>query len=188
MLIHLAPKCHSPWVSDIALISVEIPELSMKLRGGKELRARRPYPNKDYVVASANADRAAKDGFFVESTDPLSEFHVVSKWEVDASVTVVCNHRFTVLDDEFDAVSPDPTMWLGHYQSWERRWPDEVPEVAPIKITPVLKLDQDGRLVSGQEHFLLPTLERKRVLECAGSILPGNRQPSAQFIFKEGEA
>jgi hypothetical protein len=185
MLIHLAPQCHSPWVKDVALISVEIPELSIALHEGKELRARRAYPSKDYLVASAKASRVAKDGFFVESVNKITEFHVISKWVISAGSVATSKHKFTVIDDLYDAISPDPTIWYAHDQSWESRWPDGVPTVAPIKIKPVLKLDELGLAIASQDHFLLPTLERERVLECAGSILMGNRQPSVEHVFKE---
>lgn len=185
MLIHLAPQCHSPWVRDIALISVEIPELAILLSEGKELRTGRPYPNKEYLVASAKADRASKNGFFVESAHKIVEFHVTTKWVINAACVLTSRHKFTVLDDLYDAVSPDATIWYGRHQSWEPRWPDELRHFSPVALKPVLRIDQLGLVIPSQAHFLLPSLERERVLELAGKDLPGNRTPRANSVFKE---
>lgn len=183
MLIHLAPKCYSPWITDVALVSVELPELSMVLHEGEELRARRPYPNKGYLVASAAKDRAAKDGFFIEAVSDLKEFHVISRWAVNADAIFTTQYKFTVLDKEFDAVSHDATLWYGLHKAWGNRWPREVPDIAPTLLQPVLKIDQYGNADTGQDQFLLPSLERARVLELAGSFLPGNRNPGLENVF-----
>lgn len=185
MLMHLTPKCHSPFLEDIALRSVEIPELSMTLVGGHHLRCGRPYPNKQYVVASPNSERAVKDGFFVESAKRLSRFHVVTTWVVNSHMTHVVKHHFTILDDQFDAVSSDASLWLAYDKSWGNRWPEQVAAVAPLKITPVLKLDADGQSIDAPVDFKLPTLERDRVLSLVGSILPGSRCPSVASTFRQ---
>lgn len=184
MLIHLAPCCMSPWIRTINLISVEIPELSLTLNEGEHLRTRCPYPNKHYFVASAAADRAAKDGFFVETNEPISEFRVITRWMIAGQTPATTHHKFTILDSEFDATSTDATMWGGVYNAWEDRWPDAVPSVAPNKIQPRLELDFEGNIVHGKTDFPLPTLERERVLDRAGSLLSGNRCPSVEAAFR----
>lgn len=187
MLIHIAPRCHSPRLRDISLISVEIPELSIALHEGKELLARRPYPNKDYLVANAKSDRAAKDGFFLEAYDQLAEFRVVTTWAVNADRTATSNHSFTILDPDCEATSSDPVVWLGMYEKWDSRWPEQVPDTAPVNITPTLHLDHDDSPLISPTHFVLPGLAREHVVDCAGAMLPGNRHPDPQHSFRQGE-
>ena len=184
MLIHIKPLCHAPSVRDIALRSVEIPQLSMTLLGCEHLRCGRPYPNKQYVVASPKSERALKDGLFIEADNHLSRFDVVTTWVINSEAVHVVKHGFTVLEDRFDSVSTDAALWLAH-KSWECRWPKEVPPVAPLLITPVLKFGTDGQAIDTPVAFKLPTLERDRVLRLAGRCYPGNRCPSLSSVFRQ---
>jgi hypothetical protein len=135
-------------------------------------------------VASAAADRAAKDGIFVETDEHISEFNVITQWMIAGQTPATTNHKFTILDSEFDATSTDASMWGSFYNSWEDRWPDVVPPEAPNKIQPRLEMGFEGKVVHGKTDFLLPTLERERVLERAGGLLPGNRCPSVEAVFR----
>ena len=183
MLIHIAPQCLSLWGIDVGLISIEISELELTLREGKELRARRPYPNKFYLVASAKADRAAKDGFFVETSEPISEFHVLARWDVNGDEILYTN-RFTILDTDFDATSADPHIWQGISPKWASRWPEQIPYDAPIYLKPVLEIGPQANIVPRNGCFLLPSLERERVVALVGHRYRGNRAPNPEHAFK----
>lgn len=66
MLIHLIPniladRSHVP----CSLVDLTSPELGLNLIGGKELTARRPYPNKHYLVACRKVGQKAVNGFLV---------------------------------------------------------------------------------------------------------------------------
>ena len=49
MYLHLVPKIYHPDIHPCEIISVEIPELSLKLTSS-ELSVGKPYPNKNKLV------------------------------------------------------------------------------------------------------------------------------------------
>lgn len=63
MLIHLLPTLHCGRFSSEAceLIDITCPELGLKLSSGKEVVARRPFPNKQYLVACRNVGQKAME-------------------------------------------------------------------------------------------------------------------------------
>ncbi len=71
MLLHLVPRLFACRVNEpeCALIDFHCPALGLKLRNGIRLVARRPYPNKHYLVACRQSWPKGHDGFLVETTE-----------------------------------------------------------------------------------------------------------------------
>ncbi|WP_255653935.1 DUF6012 family protein [Arsenophonus apicola] len=68
MLLHLSPRYYLRY-SDVQLdlIDVSVPELNLTLKGGVDIVARTPYPNKCYQIACRKKGRKAINGIFIET-------------------------------------------------------------------------------------------------------------------------
>jgi len=65
MRLHLEPKILNKYADiDAELVSVEVPEVGLKLIGDKEIVTRRPYPNKQYQVACRKKGKKSYLWFF----------------------------------------------------------------------------------------------------------------------------
>lgn len=124
MLIHIVPKLIEPdFPVTSAIVDISIPECGLLLVGGKDITARRPYPNKRHLVACRKKGNKAIAGILVEVEGHLSLYTAITRWLVnDEIITHVVEH--TVLDQELDAVSDDLTLCRPHYGTeWQNRWP-----------------------------------------------------------------
>lgn len=200
MLLHFVPRLYACRFSEpkCELIDFHCPALGLKLRNGVELVARRPYPNKNYLVACRKVGQKAIDGFLVETTERVTEFAAVTRWAVGGDRVVNHQVQYFVLDDELDAVSESMGLWYGTSGSlgnWSSRWPDVAKEWSPAAAQPRMELvsreragtyadrmDTKGKIIERSEVFQLHTIERERIEQRGGLILP-DRLPSVATAF-----
>ena len=200
MLLHLIPRLYiaEPESPRCELIDFNSPELGLKLRNGAELVARHPYPNKRYLVACRKMGRKAMDGILIETIERVYEFTTVTRWAVDADRVVNHQVKYSVLDNELDAITESMGLWyssgpsLGGFSS---RWPASV-NWTPAAGQPRMELtsreragcysdrfDQSGRILVRDEVFQLHTVERERVL-FGGEFDMYDRIPTADMAFQ----
>lgn len=179
MLIHILPRLLEPSFGvDAEIVDVSIPECGLVLIGGKDITARRPYPNKRYLVACRKRGQKAMAGILVDVEGFLQTYTVITRWLVDGDViTHFVEHD--VLDQDFDTVSDDMMLWYAHGDSqWGLRWPEcytEAPVVRQPRMDVVpasMQRPEEVRDVVGEAHrlllriepFKLHTIERERLL------------------------
>lgn len=183
MLLHLVPRFYADRVTepDCALIDVQSPELGLTLRGGIELMARRPFPNKNYLVACRKEGRKAVNGLFVETSGRLREFTVTTRWAAGADTVVTHRVLYVVLDDEFGAVTEDMSLWYAIWSAeggFASRWPASARGWSPAGAQPCMELDgrdreghytdrcdATGRIIERSEVFQLHTVEPERLTQ-----------------------
>jgi hypothetical protein len=73
MLLHIIPRLYASKENEpkCALIDLYCPELNLRLRDGIELVARRPYPNKNYLVACRKMGHKAMEGLLIETQERI---------------------------------------------------------------------------------------------------------------------
>lgn len=200
MIIHLSPSIYAcPKTEPCSLIDLTCNELNIDLVGGKELTARRPYPNKKYLVACRKVGQKAMNGILIESKTPVREFTVVTRWSVAASHIATHRVHYIILDEEYDAISENMVLWyatsesLGSYKS---RWPGNEEYGTPATSQPRMEAyqrlrrvgpirdvtDESGAVIERSEVFKLPTLQPERVLNSKLSY--GDRTPSLEAAFR----
>jgi hypothetical protein len=178
MLIHIEPRFYHPMVfTDVALVDVFIPELDLRLVGGVDVVARKPYPNRNYLVACRRVGQKAAAGILVDTPTWLASFTAVTTWRIDDADNVVHRVCYTVTDSTFDAVSEHMTLW-GATRTHESRWPTQNEErMAPLHYQPCMELqpgldrrgvyqdtvDEANWIVERVEWFKLPSIERSRL-------------------------
>lgn len=73
----------------------------------------------------ASASSRAIDGILIEAPDPVVEFTTVARWAVLADFVATHRITFSVLDQDFGAVSDNPRLWKeapeGPSHSWYGR-------------------------------------------------------------------
>ena len=199
MLIHLCPSVFAHAIDgEIRLLDVSSDDLGVSLRGGIELAARRPFPNKRYLVACRNIDQKALCGFLVEAPTWLWSFTVVTRWEVE-SIGHVLTHRvrYEVMDNTHDAVSEQMMLWCGYQEDGgilrENRVPNEygapVTEQPRMELVPRLDrtarvrdvLNRHGHIVARTETFRIPSIERERITG-RGTIWDRMPLPGSAFV------
>jgi hypothetical protein len=187
MLIHLRPRLLGPlgryWAS---LTRFEVPEIGVALAGYRhgEIAVHHPYPNKAYTVGCRATARKAEDGFVFETSAGIKRFTSIAEWRVsmgDKAWTLLHQVNYVVLDQEYDALTDDMTLW-GKAFGWPDRWPQTV-QGPPASAAPRAEIFETGthvgdvrfRLheaganvvtgaVAGQVHtFYMPTVERGRL-------------------------
>jgi len=184
MLVHLRPRfyCVQPW--HVELVDVRLEPLGLILRNGVDVAAGRPYPNKGYLVAHRKLGRLAADGLLIDCKDMPSTIECVARWSIEASY--IASHRVTyqILDDEFDAVTDDMTLWarwLGRTSpAWNTRMPSWAKGLSPVEAEPVMEiestrgtrlntrdytcLDEHGNpVLERHQQYAMPTVERFRL-------------------------
>lgn len=202
MLIHIVPKLFEPPFSvESEVIDVSIPECGLVLIGGQDITARRPYPNKRYLVACRKIGQKAIDGIFIEVDGWLESYTVATRWLVDGEViTHIVEH--TVLDQDFDAVTDSVVLWSGRYGTdWATRWPDCYANEPPVRRQPSMDVltnlmcgtrrpeyvrdvvDSTQRVILRSEPFKLHTVERDRLLGLAKHAQTFERLPDITQAF-----
>jgi hypothetical protein len=199
MLIHLIPKIFAnPIAHPCELIEFASPELGFTLLGGKDLMVKRPYLNKNYLVACRKAGQKAMDGVLFDIPSIPDTFSTVTRWLVNGQYEVKHEVVYLILDDEFDALSDDPMFWgsrCAYADKPERkgRWPEGVR--GPISTTwPYMEVTSsknragdifdilfDQRVISRVENFPMHTIERDRLLEKMAQ--PDQRFPALKDAF-----
>lgn len=194
MLLHIRPRLYSPY-RNVELIDLDIDPLGLHLRGGADLAARRPYPNRRYAVACRKRGLKAVDGILIETKEPLDVFHVTARWAVEAHRAVTHHVHYRLLDHDFDAASDDMFLWaavalkigkVADVEKWPMKWLDRSPAwaktVRPIYATPVMEIHPSGEerpqttdvidietgwIMTRSQVFEMPTIERGRITECS---------------------
>lgn len=200
MLLHLIPRMYAYRQSEpeCSLIDFECPDLGLMLRNGHELVARRPYPNKNYLVACRKIGQKAIDGILIETPARMQQFSTITRWAVGAERVVSHKIRYEILDSEMDAITGNMVLWhsmspgLGGFAN---RWPTEAQNWTPASSQPRMELvprerdgnftdslDALGRVTERSEVFQLRTVERERVLYRSECDLY-SRNPTADMAF-----
>jgi hypothetical protein len=184
MLLHLRPRAFSPLLDNVNLIDLRIDALGLHLRGGVDLAARRPYPNKNLLVGCRREGRKAIDGLLIETPEHLSEFQCVMRWGIEGERVAVHTVNFRVLDRDHDAASDDHALWAGTLgPDLKERWADRIPKVpkSEIRLAPLEIIPQAGevRRTERTDNFDMPTIERARIL----SGDPDKRRPAYESAF-----
>lgn len=198
MLIHLIPQIVADRTNvPCSLVDVTCRELGLKLIGEKELTARRPYPNKNYLVACRKVGQKAVNGFLVETQDLVREFTVVTRWAVAASHIATHSVRYVLADDEFDTVTEEMMLWGATHPSegdYKSRYPIGCTYGSPLESQPKMEaykrikrvgeftdqLNKHGAVIERSEVFRLPTVERDRL---SRSIFR-DRMPAIENAFR----
>ena len=185
MLIHLVPRLYNQYADVQAeLLDVSIPEISLALRNGKDIVARRPYPNKCYLVACRRKGHRAMSGLLVETHRPLQTYTCVTRWALNAELVITHQVEHQVIDTDLEAASDDLTTWYA-MAGFGNRWPPNLyPDSAPVQVQPRMDivralsrsacsqrsgacfsdtLRPDGIILKRIEHFRLPTIEPGRL-------------------------
>ena len=203
MLLHIIPRIHAFRASEpeCRLVDVRCDALDLHLQEGVELTARRPYPNKNYLVACRKVGQRAINGLLIATDQRLDQFAVETRWAVGAERVVTHRVRYFVLDTEFDAVTEEMTLWCGRAEPhWPSRWPEWAIGIAPIDAQPVMEIFprihragtcvdrvEDFRVVERSEVFQLPTVERERIAPAAARDSWFGRVPELEHAFKVGD-
>jgi len=184
MLIHIRPRFYGPF-RNVAIIDLKVDPLGLNL-SGDDLQVGRPYPNKEYRVACRKLPtRKALDGILIEAPGFAESFAYTARWAVEASLVVTHRVDYTVMDEEFDAVSDSMVLWYAcpaEFGRWRDRRPDWCRNHAtpPLEAEPVVEIEPliakgvrsredlvdrvTGCIVLRHESFSIPTIERERVL------------------------
>ncbi|EGC9888836.1 hypothetical protein GYC09_004600 [Salmonella enterica] len=201
MIIHLTPRmfasfanpAHAPACS---LIDFRSPELGLYLKGGVDVVARRPYPNKRFLVACRKIGQKAIDGILIETQRRVVEFNTLTRWAVGAERVVTHHVRYFVLDDEFDAISEKMVLWHATGDSlgnWPSRWPTWAKDATPAATQPRMELFvrerggtfadriEGGLIVERAEVFQLPTIEPERFIPARFEF---DRMPVIEHAFR----
>ncbi|TXI24943.1 MAG: hypothetical protein E6Q67_01705 [Roseateles sp.] len=203
MLIHLVPRLYN-WASDVhaELLDVAVPEIGLSLIGGKDIVARRPYPNKCFLVACRKVGQRAINGLLVEAPAHLATYTSVTRWAVNAEIVVTHEVQHVVVDADFEAVTGEMVLWYA-YRTFANRWSAGLyPDFAPVHVQPRMDIvdpalsecgprvganskDEvagDGIVLRRRERFLLPTIEPERLSAWTGDA--ARRMPSPADVFR----
>lgn len=206
MLIHVLPKLYVPLAGAIdlpvRLVDLTVEEMGLVLRGDRDLTIRRPYPNKCYWVGCRKVGQKAIAGLFIESEHFLSNYTVVTRWAVNADMVLTHRVEHVVIDSEFDTVSDLMTLWYGSGGSlgdFGARWPECYAGKPPVSVQPRMDVlapsrggskrevelrdvySDSGVVVRREEWFMVPTIERERLLGRHAEI---ERLPAMEHAFR----
>lgn len=205
MLIHLCPSLFAYGCDDtMQLMDIRSDELGLSLRDGIEITARRPCPNKNYLMACRKSGQKAVYGFLVDVPGWLAAFTVVTRW-ISVAGDHVATHRvhYEVLDSSCGAVSEHMALWYGYSDrrgnSHACRIPADYPLGAPIAQQPRMEVfprlervadshdvyDGKGRIVERVETFRMPSIDLDRLTDpqsCDG------RMPLPESAFVAGHS
>lgn len=192
MYLHLIPRILHSMKNECTLVSVTVPELSLELKADS-LVAMRPYPNKSYHVGMLKGRRAL-NGFLVKSPRTLTEFTMITIWEIDGFGKSSHTVKTLVQDKDYDLVSHDVLLAHEYHQREEDlgyRVHPSYDSLAPVDFEPTMQsryikksdLSHDvwetyswGEFLrSREETFLAMTMSSARLSHPA--FIRGNRLP-----------
>ena len=180
LLLHLTPRFYCCPLSgpEVEIVSVEIPEFSLNLRGGKEICTRNPYPNKRYRVVCRRKGQKAMSGLLIQA--PRAErFTMVSRWAVNSEMVVEHHVCYRVQDSEFAAGTDSMCLWYasGTNPEWKARttelWNTSSPTdgqprmgigAAQVRKGVIRDTVRNGLVILRSEQFDLPTIQPERIL------------------------
>lgn len=204
MLLHLVPKlylAHGARDLAVELVDLTIEPFGMVLQGGRDLTARKPYPNKNYLVGCRKAGQKAINGVLVELSKPVTTLSTITRWSVDAEVVLTHRVERQILDADFDLISDDMLLWYGTSESlggWSSRWPKDMAPGAPGDLQPRMDLwapemgglpqqvwrrdrVEKGVILERAESIAIPTLESGRLLGPRAKV---DRYPEMADAFR----
>lgn len=121
MLLFTMPKLLTParLGQGRRLIDVTVLETGLELRGGREIVARTPWPNKHWMVVGRKGNPPT-DGLLIDVGDDHDAYTVRTRWEIGEE-TVAHELRVVVADRRHDVVAAHSTLW-SIYGSPTWRW------------------------------------------------------------------
>jgi len=122
------------------------------------------------------------DGILIETEKPVSELSCTARWAVEAELCVTHRVDYKVLDYEFDAASDNMILWHACSEGlggWSNRFPADKERPVPVAAEPMMEVVvrnvdcrrasadtiQSGWIISRHEIFVMPTIERERILQ-----------------------
>ncbi|HCA3439712.1 TPA: hypothetical protein MO340_004276 [Salmonella enterica subsp. salamae serovar 35:g,m,s,t:-] len=204
MLIHVTPKFFMEYLDlDFTprIVDIAVPELGLVLKGDVDVEARKPYPNKCYLVACRKKGRKAMDGILIDTGDGhrLTDFELVTRWDLSGS-TVTHRVKMHIADTEYDAVTDQIILWYGFSGKFVSRCPVGTENWIPASCQPrMVMLPEDNKSARDKdienirfnnnvnsiikeriERYVVPTVERARL---DGSLPLGKRIPPHADTF-----
>lgn len=196
MLVHVTPKilCEFGNAKTLAVAAVEIwpgdmPGECVALRGGQDVMARRPYPNKTISVVCRKQGRKAADGLLLSFGWPVEEFRVATHWSIAgcALATHVVNYRLADGYAVYPTASDNPHLWdeedrlPGNKAGLGSGWGFPRMEIDGKRARAGDKLDEQGWIVYREEECRIPTIPRERLVNPPGWI---DRLPRLADAFR----
>ena len=189
MLIHITPSflncAVSGWNCD--LVDLVIPEFDLHLVAGKDLLARRPYPNKNYHVVSAKSSRKALVGLLIDTPQHIRSFTAKTRWAVTEGYVVEHEVEYVITDDEHDAATDRMVLWNYSRLHTHTGSPESAKPIFGLSLsksrerTTDNEYNADGKLVRIRDRFEMPTVES----ECIDpATVVWCRQPPFATAFK----
>lgn len=213
MLIHITPCIYlgrftQPQVCYLSDLTIN--ELGLKLHDEKELVTRRPYPNKHFHVACRKKGKKAMSGILIDSSKSLNSFTVESRWVVSWGVidypsTLLHRCTYIVLDNEFDAVTDNMTLWYRPadqiFRVHQSRWPKESVGMIPMRAEPRMDIwdaknggierqgdvkdtVRNGKVIKRTEIFRMPSVEPEVLTT---DLSWSKRIPGVDLAFRVGD-
>ena len=185
MLLHLSPTFRACEISgpNIEILELSIPEFSLRLVGGRDLTARRPHADRNYLVACRKMGRKAVNGILINTGDhQVEDFTVLVRWAIDAEFVATHEIRYKITDRELAFASDDLLLWSA-FPPAIGRWADRTPPYArnssPMSGMVLMLLTEEedhdrhvvdrrerGLIVERKQKFLMPTIELERFVSC----------------------
>lgn len=181
MLLFVTPKLLTPsrLGAGRQLVDVTVPEISLTLRGGREVVARTPFPNKNWVLVGRKGNPPT-DGLLIDVGEAPDVLTVRTRWAINAETVITHEIAIVVADRRHDIIAGDSALW-STYGSSEWRWDDIrlpwmetvgtirldpfMPETTSIDLDTVRGADDtiaDGLVIRRRETLDAPTVERER--------------------------
>ncbi|MDS1820758.1 DUF6012 family protein [Vibrio parahaemolyticus] len=154
MLYHITPQIRCSKYGNIAieLLDITIPELDLNLKEGSDVVVRKPYPNKNYLVACRKIGKKAIDGILINSEVKLSEYTVITRWVLNRELVISHVVKNRVLDDEHELVSDNMCNLYGTTID-NKNYPHRFPQwfldanVSPLQANTCM--DIDSQVIEG---------------------------------------
>jgi hypothetical protein len=198
MRLHVRPR-YARAGMNVELVGIHVEPFDLWLRGGFEVTARRPYPNKEYLVACRKKGKLAVDGILIETRRSVSEFTCSTFWRLGEGVIARHHVLYRLLDHDFKAASDCMMLWratTADLGGWSNRMPSGSKRAA-IYSEPVMEdrshpdrshtediiHKKSGLVLIRRQVFEMPTIEPKR-LQASGVC---DRLPALDSAFKESE-
>ncbi len=194
MLVHLTPRILNRYSDiNVELVDITIPDFNLRLIGGIDVVARRPYPNKCHYVACKKKGRKAINGILVKTSGNVRDFSVHTRWCFNAERVVKHTVNYSVLDNEFGCVTEETKAWFKYGQFKDR---SPYPFGTSKNHAPIMEIlfqgvdesrkggaidtFQDGWLIHRQQCIDVPSVEHERLFSDK-SIL--ERMPPEEHLF-----
>lgn len=182
MLIHLTPTLKTCPVSghDCRVLDLVIPEFQVRLEGGIDIVARRPHPNKTYLVVTPQSSRRALVGILLDVAQPVKRFVCTTRWDLKGGRVAEHAVTYEIVDEDYDAATARMCLWnaSSEHPDFESRWIKEHEDYSPMQAEPRMyvgqstiansrqqkcRMNPQGYLDRVEDTFKLPTIQRERL-------------------------